>query len=173
MVAQLLLPKTSLEVTISAFLRFARILIVAMCQIVLLMVMRSPVNIWMNITAVGFVNELCQQILEVAKRGVFGHHICKEMTEMNFTLFFVSEYPWWFGAVRTVCLVAATIFIVFFAFVTFTMPDQICPDGVDEVPNIFLGFGVPAWMVHETGMNAAHLLAEEEQTNAAAADATG
>jgi len=126
MVSELLEPRRSIEVIISAVLRGSLTVLIAAATVVIYMGLSSPASVWINMTAVSFIGELGGSMLEVAKRGVFGHHISKAMTTLNFQLTFISEYPAWFPWARRITVIACFGGILFFCTVVFVMPDNLC-----------------------------------------------
>jgi len=126
MVSELLETKTSPEVVISAVLRISLILFIAMANVIIFMTMTSPADVWINMTALGFIGELSNAVLDIAKKGVFGHDIGKAVTSINFSLNFMTDYPWWFAWARGTALLIAAGFIGFFAFVLYILPDNVC-----------------------------------------------
>jgi len=126
MVSELLLARPSIEVAVSATLRFILVFFVAAANVIIFMTLTSPAGVWINMTALSFVGELGEAILGVARRGVFGHHICKAVTSVNFSLNFMTDYPWWFSYARGLALAIAGLFIMIFAVTLFLMPDNVC-----------------------------------------------
>mmetsp|Transcript_62803 Transcript_62803/g.183665 ORF Transcript_62803/g.183665 Transcript_62803/m.183665 type:complete len:631 (-) Transcript_62803:98-1990(-) len=138
MVSELLETRHSPEVICSAVLRIALILFIAAANVIIFATMTSPADVWINMTALGFIGELSTAMLDIAKRGVFGHHIGKTVTSVNYSLNFMTDYPWWFAYARGVALTVAGVFITFFAVILYLMPDNIClADGSSEVDNLF------------------------------------
>merc|ERR1712110_362040 len=109
MVSYLLEPHISLEVISSTFLRILLILINLAANVFLFLSDIDPGFIWMNMAALSFVSALGADMLEIAKRGVFGHHICKAVTAINFELTFAHEYPKWFPVVSSAALSASFV----------------------------------------------------------------
>lgn len=137
MVSELLETKTSIEVVVTGVLRIALILFIAMANVTIFMTMTSPADVWINMTALGFIGELSSAILDIGKKGVFGHDISKATTSINFSLNFMTDYPWWFNWARGFALIIAFAFIGFFAFLLFIMPDNIClEDGTSEAKDL-------------------------------------
>lgn len=126
MVSELLEPRRSIEVIISAVLRGSLTVLIAVATVVIYMNLSSPASVWINMTAVSFIGELGGSVLEVAKRGVFGHHISKAMTTLNFQLTFISEYPAWFPWAQRITVVGCFVGILVFCTVVFMMPDNVC-----------------------------------------------
>jgi len=126
MVSMLLEAKTSKEVAVSAVSRILMIKGKGERRETSF----APVDVWVNMTALGFIGELSESVLDVAKKGVFGHNINKAVGSINFALNFMTDYPWWFNYVRGVTLMSAVCFVGFFAFLLFVLPDNVClPDG--------------------------------------------
>merc|ERR1719230_2295510 len=90
----------------------------------------DPAETWMNMTALGFIATLGQDILEVAKRGVFGHHVQGAITNLNYQLTLEHDYPSWFPAVRNMTLLMSVVGIVGFAVFIFIRPDSVCHEHV-------------------------------------------
>lgn len=145
MVSYLVEPRINWEVVILAAARMGLAALIAVANVVIFYYLKSPASVWINMTALAFIGELGTQMLDVARRGVFGHHIMKTMTSLNFELTFVQEYPKWFPAVRFIVLSIAMIFIAVCAGYAFLAPDFICADAVEKFANgtsvIFPGMG--------------------------------
>merc|ERR1719331_2588446 len=101
--------------------------LIAVANVVIFYYLKSPASVWINMTALAFIGELGTGMLDVARRGVFGHHIMKTMTSLNFELTFVKEYPSWFPAVRAAVLTVALFFGLVFCGMAFYAEDIICP----------------------------------------------
>jgi len=127
MVSELLEPTRNIEVAVSAFMRVILTFLVAVASVVIYMSLTSPASVWMNMTALSFIYELSASVLDVSKRGVFGHPICKTMTTLNFELTFLSEYPPWFSYVRSLTLTVCFGSIAIFTAVIFLQADNLCP----------------------------------------------
>eukprot|EP00930_Biecheleria_cincta_P016560 TRINITY_DN13424_c0_g1_i2.p1 TRINITY_DN13424_c0_g1~~TRINITY_DN13424_c0_g1_i2.p1 ORF type:complete len:140 (+),score=33.46 TRINITY_DN13424_c0_g1_i2:288-707(+) len=124
----------------AVFTRTLGILLTAAANIVIFIIATKPDGVWLYITAVSFVNDLGRAALGVAKSGVMGHHIAKQMTELNFQLTFIHEYPGWFVPVRWLVHVALFGFIIGFAAYVFFLPVQVCPADGSAPRNIFFHF---------------------------------
>lgn len=129
MVSELLEPRISFEVAVSACLRIALTAIIIGANICIFMNLVNPAEVWMNMTALGFIHALGSEVLATAKRGMFGHHIAKTVTTLNFQLTFVSEYPVWFTYVQKMVVTISTSVILVFASIVFLAPDAMC-DGI-------------------------------------------
>merc|ERR1719413_251188 len=116
MVSALIETHCNWEVAITGTLRIGLTALIALANVMIFFGMNSPENVWINMTALGFIGELGEGVLLIAKRGIFGHHISKNITQLNFQLTFVSEYPRWFTTVRSVTVITMACFIGFFAF---------------------------------------------------------
>lgn len=134
----LLEPKPAVEVYIFASFRILFILLVTGANGVLFIIATSPDGVWLYITAVEFVNALSRAMVEMSKSGIWGKAISKELTDMNFTLCFQHDYPWWFQPVRFISHVILFGLIGAFACYAFLMPIQICPSDGTDAHNIFL-----------------------------------
>lgn len=126
MVAELLMPKRCFEVVFTAALRVLMTITLIGANIAIFISLTNPAEVWLNMTALTFIGSLGEDVLGVAKRGVFGHPISKTMTAMNFQLSFVSEYPQWFAYVRTVTITIMASIVISFAYITFTSADPMC-----------------------------------------------
>jgi len=126
MVAELLMPTRSVEVVLTALLRVVMNLTLIGANIAIFLSLTNPAEVWLNMTALAFIASLGSDVLDVAKRGVFGHHIAKTMTTTNFQLTFVSEYPAWFAHVRRVTITVMTSVVISFAYITFKSADPMC-----------------------------------------------
>jgi len=128
MVAEFMFPRRSWEVVITALGRVMLSVVVVASNIVIFMRLINPADVWMNMTAFAFIASLETDMLDVAKRGVFGHDIQRTVTNLNFQLYFMSRYPEWFHLVRGIALSACAITIGVFSLVTFTMGDNMCEE---------------------------------------------
>jgi len=126
MISQLLETEQNLEVVISAGVRGMLTVLVAAANVILYRNETSPANVWINMTALGFINELSQYVVTVAKNGVFGHPISKTLTTLNFQLTFVSEYPAWFTYVRNATLTICFGAIALLSIAALLLPDAQC-----------------------------------------------
>jgi len=126
MVAELLMPNRCVEVMFTAVLRVLMNITLIGANIVIFLSLTNPAEVWLNMTALAFIASLGADVLDVAKSGVFGHHIAKMTTTVNFQLTFVSEYPHWFAYVRTVTTTVMAAIVVSFAYITFTSADPMC-----------------------------------------------
>jgi len=126
LISELLETTRNFEVVISAMVRGMLTVLVATANAVLYRYMTSPANVWINMTALGFINELSQYVVTVAKNGVFGHHLSKTLTTLNFQLTFVSEYPPWFTYVRNTTLTICFGAIGFLSLAALFLPDNYC-----------------------------------------------
>mmetsp|Transcript_69494 Transcript_69494/g.137438 ORF Transcript_69494/g.137438 Transcript_69494/m.137438 type:complete len:706 (-) Transcript_69494:27-2144(-) len=128
MVSELLEPTRNVEVAVSACMRVILTFLVAVASVVIYMSLTSPASVWMNATALSFIYELSASVLDVSKRGVFGHPISKTMTTLNFELTFVSEYPPWFSYVRSIALTVCFGSIAILTVIIFLKSDNLCPN---------------------------------------------
>jgi len=140
MVSVLLEAHPGLEVFMSVMFQSLVTLLTLVANSVLFIIATSPDGIWLYVSAVGFVTELSKAVLGVAKSGILGHHIAKEITDLNFQLFFVHQYPWWFQPVRVVSYVAMFGFMGFFALYVSFLPVQECPADGSPARNVFYHF---------------------------------
>mmetsp|Transcript_32551 Transcript_32551/g.69327 ORF Transcript_32551/g.69327 Transcript_32551/m.69327 type:complete len:499 (+) Transcript_32551:73-1569(+) len=129
MVSELIEQRMSFEVVVSACLRIGLTAIIIASNICIFMNLVNPAEVWMNMTALGFIHGLGSDVLETAKRGMFGHNIAKTMTTLNFQLTFLSEYPAWFTYVQGMVVTISTSVILVFASIVFITPDAMC-DGL-------------------------------------------
>jgi len=128
MVAELLTPNRMLEVTFTALMRVLMTTVIVGANIAIFMNVVNPADVWLNMTALGFIATLGEDVLNVAKRGFFGHNIAKAVTGINFQLNFLSEYPKWFDYVRSTTILISGGVIVIFASISFLTPDRMCPE---------------------------------------------
>lgn len=135
MVSILVEPHLNLEVCFVAFCRMSLSALIAVANVIIFGYLKYPATVWINMTALAFIGELGTGMLDVARRGVFGHHIQKTMTDVNFELTFVSEYPVWFPHVRSTAMAVAACFVAVFATMAFSAPDLVCDDVVHHVNN--------------------------------------
>lgn len=128
MVSLLLEPTCSLEVAVTALLRILLRVGLAVAHIVLFMSYTDPGFLWVNMAALDLVASLGQDMLEIAKRGVLGHDICKAVTGLSFTLTLVHEYPRWFLYVRDLTLSTCIVGVTILAIALFMMQDPPCEE---------------------------------------------
>jgi len=126
MCSELLEPHRNLEVAFSGGLRILLTTLIGVANVVIFMGMTSPASIWINMAALAFIGELGGAVLDIAKRGVFGHHISKVMTTLNFSLTFMTEYPWWFSWIHGMTLLSLFVFTSIFATIAMLLPDNVC-----------------------------------------------
>merc|ERR1719253_588833 len=115
MVSDLLEPGINVEVTLTAIARLAMALFLGWVNFVMLNSLDSPVEVWINMTALAFISQLGEDVLSVARRGVFGDTIGKFMVKLNYQLTFTSEYPRWFTTIHVFTILGCVAFIGFFA----------------------------------------------------------
>lgn len=132
MVSFLLEPHISCEVLLSSVARIVFIGTTLLANVYLFMSEVEPGFIWVNMAALSFVATLGTDILDVARRGVFGHHISKAVTAVSFELTFTHEYPAWFPYITRLTLSLSLIGISISAVVAFLMEDLICESGGTE-----------------------------------------
>eukprot|EP00931_Biecheleriopsis_adriatica_P117716 TRINITY_DN93202_c0_g1_i1.p1 TRINITY_DN93202_c0_g1~~TRINITY_DN93202_c0_g1_i1.p1 ORF type:complete len:484 (+),score=110.58 TRINITY_DN93202_c0_g1_i1:27-1454(+) len=140
MVEVLLEKSVNFELIMAVTSRTLCVLLTAIANSVLFIIATKPDGVWLYITAVFFVNDLGRAALGVAKSGVLGHHIAKHMTELNFQLTFIHQYPDWFQPVRRLAHVLLFGFIGGFAAYVFFLPVQVCPSDGSAPRNIFFHF---------------------------------
>eukprot|EP00419_Tripos_fusus_P025637 CAMPEP_0172722084 /NCGR_PEP_ID=MMETSP1074-20121228/80620_1 /TAXON_ID=2916 /ORGANISM="Ceratium fusus, Strain PA161109" /LENGTH=600 /DNA_ID=CAMNT_0013547999 /DNA_START=52 /DNA_END=1854 /DNA_ORIENTATION=+ len=126
MVSELLEATRSKEVAISAVLRGLLTVLIAAANIVMYRYMTSPANVWINMTALAFINDLGCYVVAVTKSGVFGHHLSKTLTTLNFQLTLVSTYPAWFAWARNTALTLCVGAISLLGLLMFSVPDNMC-----------------------------------------------
>lgn len=148
MVSGLLEPGRGWETLISAFVRFLTILLIGVANVMMFIASSDASDVFMNMTALTFIGEMGCFGLDFAKRGVFGHYISKSVTELNFTLNLVSEYPWWFNRVYSISILFTAGFTLTFGALVLIIREPMC--GADgTAPNIFLLMGhsiLPFWI---------------------------
>jgi len=141
----LLEPKISFELCVLAFFRILVALLLGVANLVMFMGLLNPFDIWLNLTALGFVAEMGAQMLDVAKRGFFGKHIASMSTDTQFELFFMQDYPPWFDHFQRVTQVLGITFILGCGVGMAFWPDMpVSPEG--NCPLEDIGFG--AWIVY-------------------------
>jgi len=140
MVSVLLEPKLGVEILLSVVFQSLVTVLTVVANTVLFIIATSPDGIWLYVAAVGFVTELSKAVLGIAKSGILGHHIAKEVTDMNFQLCFLHQYPWWFQPVRIASYVVLFGFIMFFALYVSFLPVQECPADGSHPRNVFYHF---------------------------------
>merc|ERR1712014_311404 len=107
MVSELLMGHSA-ETLFSAFTRLCTIILIAVANVMSFTCSVNATDVFMNMTALSFLGDLGVFVLDVAKRGVLGHHVGKAMTELNFSISILEVYPAWFTRIRN--------FAVFFQF---------------------------------------------------------
>lgn len=128
MVSELMEPKRSFEVCVTTLAQLALTVTVVAANVFIFLGLTSPVDVWTNMAALGFIQGLDAEMLTVAKGGIFGHHIAKAVTPINFQLHFVSHYPTWFAYVRGITVLLVAAFVVGTSFFVFVTPDPMCPE---------------------------------------------
>lgn len=126
MVSELLEPKRSCEVTLTAMMRLVVNILVVVVQAHMYKDIADPGTVWLSMSALSFIGGLNGQVLSIAKSGAFGHHIAKTMTSMNYQLTFLSQYPDWFFYARGMVIFISSVFVVLSSAYTFVIPEQIC-----------------------------------------------
>mmetsp|Transcript_146756 Transcript_146756/g.267532 ORF Transcript_146756/g.267532 Transcript_146756/m.267532 type:complete len:543 (-) Transcript_146756:197-1825(-) len=121
------------EALFFGLLRLLLAALIAVANVYIFSYITHAANVWINMTALAFIGEIGTGMLEVARRGVFGHYLMKTITEVNFEMTFVKEYPAWFPAVRGIALMCALIFVLFCAGLGFEMKDDVCPGVLDSL----------------------------------------
>lgn len=130
LVSILLEPRCSKEVAITALARIALTIGVVVANVFLFMSYTDAGFLWVNMAALVFVSALGEEVLGVAKRGVFGHHISKAVTGVSFELSFVTDYPGWFKYVTNMTLMVSLCAVCVLAVGLFINEDPPC--GKDE-----------------------------------------
>jgi hypothetical protein len=125
MVSVLLEPNFNLEVAVVNLLRFILSLIILLTNVTLFQGITDPINVWMSMASLAFVGELSVVAIDQGKKGVFGHAIRATLTELNYELTFVSEYPWWIPYVQYSTLFAITILVSYSGVVVFVSAEKI------------------------------------------------
>jgi len=128
MVAEFMFHRRSWEVSFTALVRVIMSFVIIASNIAIFMRLTNPADVWLNMSGFAFIAGLGSDMLDVAKRGVFGHDIQRTVTALNYHLHFMSLYPEWFHNARSVALVACATTIIVFSFVTFKMGDNICSE---------------------------------------------
>merc|ERR1712113_1061150 len=116
----------SCETHISAPGRLCVIMLLGVANAYTFMYYTNPASVWINMTALAFISELGSSVLDIARRGVFGHHIGKAITGLNFSLNFQTHYPWWFRWAHGVALTTMLVFVGCVAMFVFMVPDNMC-----------------------------------------------
>merc|ERR1712187_920184 len=119
MVSALLEAHRDYEVALSAVLRICLVATLVGSNILIFLRLTNPASVWINMTALGFIGGLSQEVLSVAKRGVFGHNISQTLNSLNFHLTFHLEYPPWFVWVRGAVLVLSSSVVILFAAIVY------------------------------------------------------
>lgn len=130
MVSELLLGHST-ETILSALTRLLTILMIACANVMSFTCSDDATEVFMSMTALSFLGDLGTFGLDVAKRGVLGHHVSKTMTELNFSISLLSIYPDWFATIRTVAVFFQFGFSAFFiTLLVFVLEIPECnPDG--------------------------------------------
>lgn len=126
MVAELLMPIRSLEVTVTAIGRVSMTFVIVSATMFMFWNLTSPVDVWLNMTALGFISSLGADVLDVIRRGLFGHSMAKATTKLNFELTFMTQYPPWFATIHKITTLATVGVIATFAATTFSAKDLMC-----------------------------------------------
>lgn len=138
MVEVLIEKGTSIEALFFAVFRLVEIVMIIFCNLAIFITSKTPDGVWLSITAITFVADLPESVVAMGKSGVLGHHICKQITEMQFTICLGTEYPWWFKPVRYITHMIMFGTIGAGACYAFIVPMQICPEDFEKPHNIFL-----------------------------------
>eukprot|EP00930_Biecheleria_cincta_P062146 TRINITY_DN47652_c0_g1_i1.p1 TRINITY_DN47652_c0_g1~~TRINITY_DN47652_c0_g1_i1.p1 ORF type:complete len:589 (+),score=102.58 TRINITY_DN47652_c0_g1_i1:35-1768(+) len=130
MVSELLMGHSP-ESLLSAFTRLATVILIACANVMSFTCSDDASDVFMNMTALSFLGELGTFGLEVAKRGVLGHHVGKTMTELNFSISILKVYPDWFKTIRDIAVFFQFGFSAFFItlLVVFLDIPDCNPDG--------------------------------------------
>lgn len=127
MAARLLIPHHVWEVTFTTIIRVGlRVWIVA-CLINIFLKLTNSTDVWLNFTALDFICCFSEDMLTVAKSGVWGHDLSQAVGGLNYSLGFTNQYPKWFAPVRNFVLIGGFTVVSYFIYVTWTSPDAICP----------------------------------------------
>jgi len=126
MVSELVTDRIDCECTISALLRLVMVAGIGFANVIIYESTTSPSLVWINMSALAFINQLGEGVLGVAKHGMFGHHIAKVTTTLNYQLTFVQEYPTWFKYVRTTTLLVVFVFVSAYSFYTAFSEIAVC-----------------------------------------------
>lgn len=110
--------------------------VVLTANVFLFLSSRDTAEIWLNMTALGFIGQLGVDVLHIAKRRIFGHHISKAVSSVSYELSFVSEYPMWFMTVRRITIFVAAVVISVFASILFRIEDPLCGDDGSHPSNV-------------------------------------
>jgi len=140
MVEVLIERDASVEAIFFATFRLMEIVLIIFCNLAIFITSKTPDGVWLSITAITFVADLPESVVAMGKSGVMGHHICKQITEMQFQICLGAEYPWWFKPVRYITHVLMFGTIGAGACYAFFVPMQRCPEDFSEAPNIFLSW---------------------------------
>eukprot|EP00913_Durusdinium_trenchii_P031063 g29090.t1 len=138
MVEVLIERAASAEAIFCMFFRLTEIVMIILCNVAIFICSTTPDGVWLSITAITFVADLPESAVIMGKSGALGHHISKQLTEMQFQLCLGAEYPWWFRPIRWFTHLIMFGTIGFFACYAFFVPMQMCPDDFSKPPNIFL-----------------------------------
>lgn len=139
LVSRLIERGANCEVACTALLRTSVNIFILVLQTKMYVDCAEAGDVWVNMTALGFIAGLNAQVLDIAKSGAFGHHIAKTMTAMNFQLTFLVQYPGWFKHVRNFTIGTLTVLVGLMCTYTFVTPDEICEskgEGGALAPNV-------------------------------------
>eukprot|EP00930_Biecheleria_cincta_P065171 TRINITY_DN5086_c0_g2_i1.p1 TRINITY_DN5086_c0_g2~~TRINITY_DN5086_c0_g2_i1.p1 ORF type:complete len:626 (+),score=129.70 TRINITY_DN5086_c0_g2_i1:83-1960(+) len=126
MVTLLIEPKIDVEMMVVSFLRFTLTVLIGLANLFMFEGMVSPFSVWINMAALAFVGELGGAINDQMVKGVFGHDLRSTVTDLNYELTFVSQYPWWIKYVQGATIAFVALFIVGSAFLVVTKSDPMC-----------------------------------------------
>merc|ERR1712061_455319 len=109
-----------------AIARAMLVLLVSAAQITIFSYIVHPAKVWIKMSMLGFIYNLGTGMLEIAKKGVFGHHIMKTLTRLHFDLTITAGYPLWYQKIHHPSLLIAFAFVVVCAGIAFASQDRVC-----------------------------------------------
>jgi len=141
MIGELLESGRGLETLASLLIRCTTIVLIALANVLTFMNAHTAADVFMNMTSLSFIGDLGYFGLDVAKRGVLGHHIMKTMTGLNFTISLVSVYPWWFQSVHNSAVIFTSAFILVSSLILlFVMEVPVCNEDGSSPGSAFTAF---------------------------------
>eukprot|EP00928_Gymnodinium_smaydae_P061443 TRINITY_DN45511_c0_g1_i1.p1 TRINITY_DN45511_c0_g1~~TRINITY_DN45511_c0_g1_i1.p1 ORF type:complete len:551 (-),score=116.38 TRINITY_DN45511_c0_g1_i1:86-1738(-) len=126
MVSVLMEPHLSFEVLFTTLCRLILYLLIGITNVRMFQGMVHPSSVWINMAALAFVGELGSAMNELGKAGTFGHAIRSCLTNINYELTFMSEYPWWIPIVQKLTLFLTALFTIFNALSAYNAEDTMC-----------------------------------------------
>merc|ERR1712232_934758 len=126
LISELIEAEHDFQVIFPAIFRVLLTITTVLANLEIIKNMTSPAEVWANMVALGFIGDLDDSVFLIAKSGVFGTHIRKTTAEMNFSLTFTKEYPWWWNVLQQMMSGMMVVFVLIFATSVFFIQDKSC-----------------------------------------------